>query len=89
MEQLHKYYSLSTRLIQKVLDWSVPYKKMRWMILSSLTFQVLYRIFMYDYLAILFFWGLYILYLIVQYFTPSGLPDPDEDDTFLVSKKST
>jgi len=23
--------------------------------------------------------GLYIIYLIVQYFTPSGLPDPDED----------
>jgi hypothetical protein len=23
--------------------------------------------------------GLYVIYLIVQYFTPSGLPDPDED----------
>lgn len=24
--------------------------------------------------------GLYVIYLIVQYFTPSGLPDPDEDE---------
>jgi hypothetical protein len=27
----------------------------------------------------MYFMGLYIIYLIVQYFTPSGLPDPDED----------
>ena len=40
---------------------------------------VLYRIFKYDYLGIMYFIGLYIIYLIVQYFTPSGLPDPDED----------
>jgi hypothetical protein len=27
----------------------------------------------------MYFVGLYIIYLIVQYLTPSGLPDPDED----------
>ena len=24
--------------------------------------------------------GLYVIYLVVQYYTPSGLPDPDEDE---------
>ena len=65
----------------------VPYRKIRWLILVFLVVHVIYRIVMYDYLAILFFWGLYILFLVVQYFTPSGLPDPDEDDTFLIGKK--
>jgi len=27
----------------------------------------------------MFIIGLYVIYLMVQYFTPSGLPDPDED----------
>jgi hypothetical protein len=27
----------------------------------------------------MFIIGLYVIYLIVQYYTPSGLPDPDED----------
>ena len=40
---------------------------------------VLYRILIFDYEAVLFFWGLYVLYLVVQFYTPSGLPDPDED----------
>jgi hypothetical protein len=35
----------------------------------------------------MYFSGLYILYLIVQFYTPLGLPDPDEDDlTTLVCK---
>jgi hypothetical protein len=41
--------------------------------------HVIYRIIVYDFLAILFFESLYVLYLLVQFFTPSGLPDPDED----------
>lgn len=28
----------------------------------------------------MYFSGLYLLYLAVQFFTPMGLPDPDEDD---------
>lgn len=24
--------------------------------------------------------ALYVIYLVVQYYTPSGLPDPDEDE---------
>ena len=77
MEVLPRYLNFSRKLFQRILDWSVPYRKIRWFILISLTFQVIYQIIAYDYLAILFFWSLYFLYLIVQYFTPSGLPDPD------------
>lgn len=41
---------------------------------------VLYRIFRYEYLGLMYILGLYVIYLIVQYLTPSGLPDPDEDE---------
>lgn len=67
------------KLIQGYLDRSVPYKNQRWLIISILSIYVLYRILVYDFIAIMFFWGLYVLYLLVQFFTPSGLPDPDED----------
>lgn len=40
---------------------------------------MLYRIFRYDYLGLMYIIGLSAIYLIVQFFTPSGLPDPDED----------
>lgn len=40
----------------------------------------------------MYFVGLYIIYLIVQYYTPSGLPDPDEDsfenNSFLEESRS-
>lgn len=52
----------------------------------------MYRIFTYDYLGLMYFVGLYIIYLIVQYYTPSGLPDPDEDsfenNSFLEESRS-
>jgi hypothetical protein len=35
---------------------------------------------MYGYVGVMYFFGLYILYLLVQFYTPLGLPDPDEDD---------
>jgi len=47
--------------------------------LALLYAYTIYRIFRYEYLGLMYFMGLYIIYLIVQYFTPSGLPDPDED----------
>lgn len=67
----------ANKILQRLLDRSVPYRKLRWAFVMLLTLYVLYRILVYDFLAIMFFWGLYILYLLVQFFTPSGLPDPD------------
>lgn len=68
------------RIARQYLDRSVPYPSQRWAVLAILSAYVIYRIFAYDFLAIMFFWGLYVLYLVVQYYTPSGLPDPDEDN---------
>ena len=45
----------------------------------SFYLYVLYRFYAYEYLGLMFIIGLYVIYLIVQYYTPSGLPDPDED----------
>lgn len=69
----------ANKTLQGLLDCSVPYKLERWLLLAVFMGYVVYRILVYEFLAILFFWGLYILYLLVQFFTPSGLPDPDED----------
>jgi hypothetical protein len=41
---------------------------------------VLYRVCRYEYLGLMYIVGLYVIYLVVQYYTPSGLPDPDEDE---------
>ena len=67
------------RVLRKALDKSVPYLYERWAALAVCISYVLYRIFAYDFMAIFFLWGLYVLYLVVQFYTPSGLPDPDED----------
>lgn len=73
------HLNTAKRLARNALDRSVPYPRERWLLLALLTTYVLYRIIVYNYMAILFLWGLYVLYLIVQFYTPSGLPDPDED----------
>lgn len=62
-----------------MLDKTAVYRRERWSYLIFFNAYVLYRIFTYEYLGLMYFIGLYIIYLIVQYFTPSGLPDPDED----------
>lgn len=41
---------------------------------------MLWRVIVYGYLGLMYFSGLYLLYLAVQFYTPMGLPDPDEDD---------
>ena len=71
------YMKNGNKFIQRFLDQSVPYRKSRWSFAILLSVYVLYRVLIYDFLAIMFFWGLYVLYLLVQFFTPSGLPDPD------------
>ena len=73
------YVNIANKYLQDLLDRSVPYKNERWATLVLSSIYVLYRILVYEFLAIMFFWGLYVLYLLVQFFTPSGLPDPDED----------
>lgn len=41
---------------------------------------MLWRIIAHNYLGLMYFSGLYMLYLLVQFYSPLGLPDPDEDD---------
>jgi hypothetical protein len=60
-----------------IINKAVYYKHERWGYLVLLYAYVLYRVFHYDYLGIMYIIGLYVIYLIVQYLTPSGLPDPD------------
>lgn len=66
-----------TRKWRAITDKTAIYRRERWSYLIFFDAYVLYRIFRYDYLGLMYFVGLYIIYLIVQYFTPSGLPDPD------------
>lgn len=72
-----KFIKAANKIYQRILDDLVLYPRERWASLALLFVYVVYRILVYDFLAIMFFWGLYILYLVVQFFTPSGLPDPD------------
>lgn len=54
------------------------YKRQRWAFASLLSATVTLRALNEEFLAILYIAFLYLIYLIVLYFTPSGLPDPDE-----------
>jgi hypothetical protein len=67
------------RKILTLIEKTVAYRRKRWGYLIFFYAYVLYRVFHYDYLGLMYIIGLYVIYLIVQYFTPSGLPDPDED----------
>lgn len=63
-----------------MLEQTVYWKRERWGYLIFFNVYVLYRVFSNEYLGLLFLSGLYAIYYIVQYFTPLGLPDPDEDE---------
>lgn len=63
-----------------MLSSLVLYHSERWVITSVLFAYMLWRVVVYGYLGLMYFSGLYLLYLAVQFFTPMGLPDPDEDD---------
>lgn len=46
--------------------------------LATILFVVLaYRITIHEYIGVMYFFCLYVLYLLVQFYTPMGLPDPD------------
>ena len=71
------------RILQKmhnIIDWSVQYRGARWFCLVGWVIWLMWRVIVEGYLAILFAFGLGVLYLVVQFFTPLGLPDPDEDN---------
>lgn len=68
------------RKANSYLDRLIIHKYPRWLLSAIVFVYLLYRIAAYGYVGILYFFGLYILYLLVQFFTPLGLPDPDEDD---------
>lgn len=52
----------------------------RWLLTTCLFIVMLWRIIAHNYLGLMYFSGLYMLYLLVQFYSPLGLPDPDEDD---------
>lgn len=74
--KLYQFIRKAHTLIERAVYW----KRQRWGSLIFLYAYVLYRIFRYEYLGLMYILGLYVIYLIVQYLTPSGLPDPDEDE---------
>jgi hypothetical protein len=74
-----KVITKGLRIIQSLIDRTTLFPTQRWLVLGLVFLYFLYRIIRYDYLGLLYFFGLYIIYLVVQYFTPSGLPDPDDD----------
>ena len=65
------------RPLNTILERTTLFYRQRWGFLVFFYSYVLYRIFTLDYLGLLYFLGLTIIYLIIQYYTPSGLPDPD------------
>eukprot|EP01016_Furgasonia_blochmanni_P053746 TRINITY_DN8745_c0_g1_i6.p2 TRINITY_DN8745_c0_g1~~TRINITY_DN8745_c0_g1_i6.p2 ORF type:complete len:151 (+),score=33.16 TRINITY_DN8745_c0_g1_i6:2-454(+) len=69
------------RLLRNKLDRYIIYPKTRWTITTTL--YILYAMRIVDvggFYVISYILGLYILHLIVQFLTPIGLPDIDEDD---------
>ena len=67
------------RIINTLFERTTLHSRQRWACLVFFYAYLLYRIFTFDYLGLMYFLGLYVIYLIVQFYTPLGLPDPDED----------
>lgn len=71
-----------------LLSSLIIYHSERWIVTSVLFSYMLWRVVVYNYLGLMYFSGLYLLYLAVQFYTPMGLPDPDEDDFTLNEQPS-
>lgn len=67
------------RSLLTIIDRTVIHRRSRWTVLIFCCAIVLYRSIVYEYLAVCTVFGSYISYSLVEYFTPLGLPDPDED----------
>jgi len=68
------------RRLNSYLDSYSLRRGKRWLAASLLFLYLCYRIAAYEYIGVMYFLCLYVLYLLVQFYTPMGLPDPDEDD---------
>ena len=68
------------RVINGHIDNLIKYQSARWAFTATILFYLFYRTVRYGYIGVMYFSGLYLLYLAVQFYTPMGLPDPDEDD---------
>jgi hypothetical protein len=68
------------RIINGYMDGLIKYQPARWSFTSVMLLYLFYRTVSHGYIGVMYFSGLYLLYLAVQFFTPMGLPDPDEDD---------
>lgn len=49
----------------------------RWVAAAILSLYLVYRIATFRFIGVMYFLCLYVLSLIVQFYTPLGLPDPD------------
>lgn len=67
------------------MDKYIVYRKSRWGLAIFLLFLYVKRVLTIGgFYVISYVLGLYLLHLVVQFFTPLGLPDvEDEDDSYL------
>lgn len=76
------------RQLNSYLDSYCLLPTKRWLVALGLFLVLAYRITVHEYIGVMYFFCLYVLYLLVQFYTPMGLPDPDEDDPNQVVGKS-
>jgi hypothetical protein len=72
------------RKFNSYIDSTSPYKGRRWGIATALLLYLIYRIAIYEHIAVIYLFGLYINYLLMQFYTSIGLPNPDEDDLNII-----
>jgi hypothetical protein len=65
------------RRFNSYIDSTSLFKGRRWGVAAALFLYLAYRIATYGHIGVMYFFCLYTLYLIVQFYTPMGLPDPD------------
>ena len=68
------------RVVAGHVDSLIKFPSGRWGFSTVMLLYLFYRTVKHGYIGVMYFSGLYLLYLAVQFFTPMGLPDPDEDD---------
>lgn len=66
-----------SRRLNSYLDSYSLIKGKRWLLATILFVVLAYRITIHEYIGVMYFFCLYVLYLLVQFYTPMGLPDPD------------
>lgn len=69
-----------SRVINGHIDNLIKFQAIRWSFIGVMLLYLFHRTVSQGYIGVMYFSGLYLLYLAVQFYTPMGLPDPDEDD---------